>query len=173
MCLDGYYQRKERVVEDLKSYYNFYNDEKFQLCSTIFTDLNRWKIIPFKDSIWMESCNIFEQPEDIVKIDPINFKSLLKKKKLIEYNLKRDLNVKNETKINFCNVPNAKCGSCYIKELTYSITQIQSLTKIQLIEELTKHKHPKSRLINSKQRNIKQAKEELKNHYRSVHFAKD
>lgn len=162
--------KKERIVKDLKTYYNFSSLKIGTLNSTIYTDLSKTIFVPFKDEIHTEINNIISNPEDKVITEPINFVKLLKKKKMIELNI-NDKCIRGEKEDIFCRRKKAKCNSCYEKT-TYTLKQVQMLSKKYLIEELSNHKHPKNRIINSKQRNVQQAKKELMDHYVDVHFLK-
>ena len=154
----------------MKTYYNFSSNKDGTLCSTVYTDLTKTILVPFKDEINTEIDNIIVKPEEVVFTEPINFVKLLKKKKTQELLIK-DKSKRDEVEEIFCWKNKAKCNSCFVRPI-YSLKQVQSLTKKDLIEELSKHNHPKNRIINNKQRNVHQTRKELLDHYVNVHFLK-
>lgn len=142
------------------------NGESSSLLTTVFSDLTRAFPLEFKDTEKIENCDLQTTIEEKVEIKPINYKALLNKKRMIDkciYN--------KEPKNIFCNRDKSKCKSCFSKCL-YSLDEVDFLKKATLLKELSAHRHPKTRLINNKQRNVKEGREELKEHYKTIHFLK-
>ena len=154
---------EERFVENFQSYYNFSGD-KTNMWSTVFSDLKSRIQLKFKDRRETKASDFATGPEEKFEIEPINFQKLLNKKKLVDSYLEF-----KPPLVNFCHTKKAKCNNCILRP-EFSFAQIKSLTKIELLKELFRHGHPKSRLINKKQRTVQQIKDELIDHYKTVHF---
>ena len=159
-------------MADLKSYYNFSNIGDFKFKSLIFSDSKQSFSVEFKDTTEIIRNDLKNEPEKKVEQKLLNLKKLMSKRELIESRkplihskpvllLTKNLN-------NFCLRENSKCKICssYCK---YSIKDLEKLKKNLIVDELSKHHHPKNRTILNKQRNKDQALEELIQHYKIVH----
>ena len=177
-----------RTIKNLKCYYNFFTNKKFELRSFIYSDLKESVPVIFKDSHEVIMPNDYQENESKITKQAINFKILylkhskIKKKLQLLSNKKKGKNTQNNVmninsitinKItdNFCLLKKAKCVHCKIP-CRFNLDGVERLTSKLLKEELKLHSHPTSRVINKMNRNKEQEKIELLNHYKTVHFLK-
>jgi hypothetical protein len=90
-----------------------------------------------------------------------------KKKRLIQTILSQNSSLEN-----FCLSMKSKCNACF-ESCLFSFKQIEILKKDEVLKELSRHHHPKNRMINKKSRSLQQGKDELRKHYETVHFLKN
>lgn len=171
-----------RQVENLKTYYNFFNDENFNFKSRIISDLKIEKKIIFIDQIKpIIDKNEKIIPEKKIENEVCNITNLKKKNFLIRLNQrskKRFLNKNSPThsKIisksleGFCKKNCYKCETVTNFEIEDFEHELENFSLQQLNQELKNHGHAKFKKINGKNRNIEQAKDELKYHLLKFHF---
>jgi hypothetical protein len=166
--------RERRIVNNLRCYYNFYNNEKFELRSFVLSEHKKSITVKSKDIYDRVELDVDLGPEDIVKKKRIDFSYLLAKtKKIKELLNKSNLNV-NRTYLfnNFCQLTKSKCKNCHAS-CTFKISQLMDDSKKikvkDLKNELKRHKHPMGRIINKKVANKEQKINELIQHYENVH----
>ncbi len=166
--------RERRIVKNLRCYYNFFNDENFQFKSRIISEHDKSILVKFSDSYDYVENDIDIGPEKKIVKELVDFAYLMQKTKITQELLLKTKHMEHlkQKKTNFCTRINSKCKECNascnftISELYDSFSRI----KVQdLKQELKRHKHPMSRVINKKQNNKEQKRDELVNHYKNIH----
>jgi len=160
------YLCQERWVQNLKSYYTFFVTDG-RLCSTIFSDLKARIFVSYVDRESIKPTKFIFKEEEKCEIYPISFRMLRKKKRLIQTILSQNSSLEN-----FCLSMKSKCNACF-ESCLFSFKQIEILKKDEVLKELSRHHHPKNRMINKKSRSLQQGKDELRKHYETVHFLKN
>jgi hypothetical protein len=172
----------KRNIQNLKCFYNFFTNSKMEFRSKIFSDNEVSFIIHFEDYVEKVELKKIEVAEDEVENHYVDFNKLKRKKKRITSNLQLMYENYNKKKehflpkeiapksqiINFCNLKRIKCKNCN-QNCTYSIKHVEKLKKALVDEELHLHGHPKNRKFGKKSRTVKQARDELIEHYRNIH----
>ncbi|CAF0988080.1 unnamed protein product [Brachionus calyciflorus] len=174
-------QRQFRKINNIRLYYNFFNDKEFNLKSTILSDLRVSKEIQFKDKIQyseLSSTNNSElKIENNINLDYFSKKMYKLRELLNDSNFKIDEkeidveSIENGRSFSICT---QECLNCKITT-KFTTEQLEKNSKnllhkeIQL--ELESHQHPKFKKnsITGKNRSKKEAVEELIKHYRNNH----
>lgn len=166
--------RSRRIVNNLRCYYNFFNNEKFEFKSAILSANFASKKVLFKDKSDIVEININLDSEKLIVKEFIDFEYLLQKTtKTQEFlqKINKDEEKENETG-KLCRAKNAKCNICTSK-MAFNISELYDnfhQIKVQdLKTELKKHHHPMNRLTNNRQNNKIQKRNELIEHYKFVH----
>ena len=176
----------KRKFDDLKIYYNFFTDSQsnFELKSTIYSDLETFISLEKKYKDYITESELdpnLLKPEEMFEKEEMSLESLFRKRKKIYILLSsafREPFLTNSNKnkeidcqshdYNFCKNDTSKCEKC-IQICSFNLDQIQTLTYKMVNNELKLHHHPTSRLIGKKQRNVKQIRSELLEHYKTRH----
>ncbi len=86
----------QKIIENLKLYYNFFSDKKFELKSKIFTDLNESYTIISKNKILKIKKIILKTIENVLQPCTVNLVKLtLKKEKICNLLSSGNSNTKN------------------------------------------------------------------------------
>ena len=173
---------KKLIIYGLKKYYNFFTDETFKLKTHLMSD--QFKYIQLHPSI--ESSNITVERNDTIidKIKPVILNNEYLNSKMLNWKLmQRNRNhIINNSEIssdndNCTGTVNIHCKqaclNCIIS-CKFRLSEFIYMTKIQTLEELKMHGHPKSRIITlrdktKRNRSLEEAKEELRSHYLKNH----
>ena len=93
-----------KIVQNLKSYYNFFVDKNFSLCSVVISDLREPINIPFQNKQCLAIAKKKNQPEieNMIESSTVNFKAIESKHENIKnlIRLKEDYFKKNAGKSN-------------------------------------------------------------------------
>ena len=174
VSLKTFRMRERRVVNNLRSYYNFFNNENFELKSLILSANKKSIAVKFKDIYDRVESGFDPGPEKFVEKKKIDFSNLLIKTNKTK-ELLQNTNLKEKRSYffnNFCQLTKSKCKNC-TASCNFSISQLnedfKGITVKELKIELKRHKHPMGRVINKKMSNKEQKINELKLHYKTVH----
>ena len=166
--------RERRIVKNLRCYYNFFNNERFEFKSRILSEHDKSIFVKYSDSNDCIENDVDTGAEKIIVKELIDFTYLMQKTKITqELLLKTKQTEQQKEKIkNFCIGIKSKCKECKAS-CNFTISELFdrfSMIKVQdLKNELKRHKHPMCRVINKKQNNKEQKRDELINHYKNIH----
>jgi hypothetical protein len=175
------------IINNLKRFYNFFTDDSFVLKSHFMSDQRDFEIIETKRKFTPGVININLKQD---RIEPVSFSSKYMSQKMLNWRImqRRKSNIitvsqvssdnrfsendQREFSYNYCETKCAGCQSMCQFRLSEINSKNDSLTQIQIINELHAHGHPKSRLnrVTRTNRRLAQAKIELYNHYITYHF---
>ena len=181
-----------REIQGMKNYYNFFTVDlgsKFEFRSAVLSDSLLSYPIEYTDKKIKQKKEQVkaEFEKEVFKIQPNvfnlsrrvqNIKILMREGKVTISSDDSSDDTEEVENIEIDNVYNSsfckkKCKGCKIK-CKYKIRELNEnnelLTARDIIIELAKHKHAKSRRINGIGRTAKESKKELRTHYRENHL---
>jgi hypothetical protein len=198
MGVTKFVKKKFRVIQNLTSYYNFFNNCSEFMKTHYMSDNEHFNIVNFKDSckrvlIYLEKKGI-EKMSD--KVKPNTIKSVTLKKKIFNWNLVQRKNKisqqlsrissyseysdMNSTQLHTYEFCKEKCQNC--KQIcSFRISELNNdneksvVSALKIKTELKLHGHPASRSNKKtkKQRTLLESMIELKNHYFKFHLSKE